>query len=287
MQYSQKGFRGMQSSSPASNFLPWDKDAARTPFQAMLRPVIGNYKKELTMRFIVILFIVSSLLLSGCLSSDTKCCDNIGTNEIAKGLYLERYRTFCAGVFGELTECYLTDSITFRQKIGSYDEHEKFDAKLKGETVEVYNFKSSLLSDTIEQKTIIKSQLFQFHHTDKNCKKTMPLFGTNSIKCDADYYPAGSYKTDDGNYISEVQFKCGNDYSNAVFYTDSINFCVFIGIYKPGSFANNYSVKLKNNSDFIFYNITEIPKTDTVKFATFSLNELRKGKLIEVCGLKK
>lgn len=84
---------------------------------------MGNYSKP-TMRVLILILSISSILFSGCLTGDTKCCDNVGTKEISKGLYLERYRTFCAGVFGELTECYLTDSATFRQKIGSYDEHE-------------------------------------------------------------------------------------------------------------------------------------------------------------------
>lgn len=247
---------------------------------------MGNYSRP-TMRIIILFFFISSILFSGCLTGDTKCCDNVGTKEIAKGLYLERYRTFCAGVFGELIECYLTDSSTFRQKIGSYDEHESFYAKLNGETIEAYNFESSLISDTIERKSITRVELLQFHHTDKNCLKTTPLFGTNSIKCDNDYYPASGYKTDNGNYISEVQFRCGNEYLNAVFYTDSLKFSVFVGVYRPGSFENNYSVKQNGKDNFVFYNITNRQKTDTVKFATFPLTELKKGKLIEVCGQKK
>ena len=239
------------------------------------------------MRVLILIFFISSILFSSCLTGDTKCCDKVGTKEIAKGLYLERYRTFCAGVFGELTECYLTDSATFRQKIGSYDEHESFYATLNGETLEAYNFESSPLSDTVERKSITKDELFQFHHTDKNRLTTAPLFGINSIKCDNDFYPASAYKTDDGNYISQTQFKCGNDYLNAVFYTDSLKFSVFIGVYQPGSFENNYSVKQKDKDNFIFYNITNRQKTDTVKFATFTLTELKKGKLIEVCGQKK
>jgi len=253
---------------------------------AKTQNAMGNYSRP-TMRVIILMFFISSILLSGCLIGDTKCCDNVGTKEIPKGIYMERYRTFCAGVFGELTECYLTDSTTFRQRIGSYDEHESFYAELNGDTVEAYNFESSLLNDTIERKSITKEQLSQFHHTDKNCVKTTPLFGKNSIKCDNDYFSASSYKTDDGNYISQVQFKCGNDYSNAVFYTDSLNFFVFIGVYQPGSFENNYSVEQRNKDNFVFYNIKQSQKTDTVKFATFSLTELRREKLIEVCERKK
>src|SRR5882724_6347406 len=97
-----------------------------------------------------------SLTFSGCLTMNTSCCEHVGTYPISPGLYLERYRTFCAGVFGELTECYITDSTTFRKQIGSYDEHEQFYATLNGEKIDAYNFQSSLISDTIDKKTICK-----------------------------------------------------------------------------------------------------------------------------------
>ncbi len=235
------------------------------------------------MIFRIIFLIAVVLYFPGCLTTGTKCCDHVGSYSISKGLYVERYRTFCAGVFGELTECYLTDSISFRQKIGSYDEHESFFAKLNGDKIEAYNFQSSLVSDTIEKKTITKPDLWKNHHTDSNCLVTLPVFGKNTIKCDNDFYPASSYKTEDGYFMAQVQYKCGNDYSNAVFYTDSLNFCVFIGVYIPGSFQNNYSVQQRSNNSFDFYNIENKRKVDTVKVEIYLLTNLKKGKLTKVC----
>lgn len=214
---------------------------------------------------------------------DTKCCDLVGTYPIANGLYVERYRTFCAGVFGELTECYITDSVSFRQKIGSYDEHESFYAKLSGDKIVAYNIQSGLISDTIEKKTISKTDLWKYHHADTNCLKTTPLFGKNTIKCDTDFYPASSYRTDDAFFMTQVQYKCGNDYSNAVFYTDSLNFSVFIGVYVPGSFENNYSVERNGIDSFDFYNITQRRTVDTVKVETRLLTDLKKSRLVKVC----
>jgi len=228
------------------------------------------------------LLILIVLPLSSCLVGDTKCCDYVSTNAIAKGLYIERYRTFCAGVFGELTECYITDSINFRYKIGSYDEHEFFQAILNGDSIKAYNLQSASISDTIEEKTITKDNLLKYHHTDTNCLSTSPLFGKNTIKCDTDFYPASAYKTADQNYMAEVQYKCGNDYSNAVFYTDSLHFCIFLGVYVPGSLENNYSVH-RDNDKFVFYNITDRRRLDTVKTQTYLLNNLKKEKLITVC----
>lgn len=231
----------------------------------------------------LIIFIVIVFSFSSCLVGDTNCCDYVGSSSVSNGLYLERYRTFCAGVFGELTECYLTDSISFRQKIGSYDEHESFFAKLNGEKIKAYNFQSSLIADTIAKRTITKADLWKCHHSDTTCIRTIPIFGKNTIKCDNNFYPASSYKNDDDYFMSEVQYKCGNDYSNAVFYTDSINFCVFIGVYIPGSFENNYSVKHNKNDSYDFYKVTYIRKVDTVRAKTYLLTDLKKGKLIKAC----
>jgi hypothetical protein len=235
------------------------------------------------MRILTILTTLGSLFFTSCLLTDTKCCEKVGSTEISKGIYLERYRTFCAGVFGELTDCYLTDTLTFRAKIGSYDEHESFYAIQNGETFEAFNFESRLLNDTIERKIITQQELFKIHHTDKKCMKTKPLFGTNSLKCDNDFYPASSYKTGQGFYHTETQFKCGNEYKNAIFYTDSLRFSIFVGLYEPGSFENKYSCNKIGLDSFEFYRINSINIVDTIKRQKFSLNNLKKNKLINVC----
>jgi hypothetical protein len=202
--------------------------------------------------------------------------------KISDSLFLESYKTFDAGVWGEKIDCYITDSATFRQKIGSHDEHEFFFARQNGNNIEGYNIKSSRIPDTLETKIISKVDLFKNQYSDSSCLKSIPIFGKNIIKCDSDFYDASSYKTDDGYFLSEVQYKCGNDYSNAVYYTDSLKFRIFIGVYIPGSFSNNYYVKMNKDSAF-FYNVEYKLKVDTTKRVTYSLNSLRKGNLINVC----
>lgn len=236
------------------------------------------------MKFQIILSIPIIVCFSSCLSLETECCDFVGSSPVSKGLYLEKYRTFCAGVFGELTECYLTDSIGFRQKIGVYDEHENFYVNVNGNLIEAYSLQSSSVADTIERRTISRAELLQYHHTDINCLSTTPVFGKNTIKCNDNFYPASSYKTDEGYYFQQVQYKCGKkNYSNAVFYTDSLSFCLFIGVYVPGSFSNNYRVKANSNNTFDFYNIEYKHRVDTVKLQTYSLADFKVGKLIQVC----
>ena len=231
----------------------------------------------------IIFFIAITFCFSSCLVGDTKCCEHLGTSAISNGLYLERYKTFCAGVFGEVTECYITDSSTFRQKIGSYDEHESYQANLVEDKIITYNIESSSYPDTTEIKSISKNEIFQKQQTDKNCLSTIPVFGTNSIKCDSQIIDAGSYKTEDGYYISQVQHHSGNNFLNAVYYTDSLKFSVFIGVHNPGSLTNNYSVKLDSMGTYNFYNIEYKNKADTVKRQTYSLTVLKKGKLSKVC----
>lgn len=197
---------------------------------------------------------------------------------------MERYKTYDAGVWGELIECYITDSLNFRAKVGSFDEHESFYAIKQGNTIEAYNFESTLLNDTIERKIITQNELLLIHHTDKECISTKPIFGTNTLKCDTDFYPASSYKTDQGLYHTEIQFKCGSEYKKAIFYTDSLKFCIFVGLYEPGSFENNYSCSKIGLDSFEFYRINNINKVDTVKRQKFNLNDLKKNKLIKVCN---
>lgn len=227
----------------------------------------------------VLLFIM--VLCDSCLYSYK--CEFIGSSPISNSLFIERYKTFDAGVWGENIDCYITDSTTFRQKIGSFDEHESFFAKQYGNNIEAYNVESSYTPDTVETKMISKAQLYSNHYSDSSCLNKIPLFGKNTIKCDSNYYDASGYKIEDGYYISQIQYKCGNDYLNAVYYTDSLKFRVFVGVYSPGSFSNNFSVKLGADSSFYFYNIEEKPKVDTVKHVTYLLSELKKRGLIKVC----
>lgn len=231
------------------------------------------------------LLIVTSTF-GGCLSVGTKCCDYVGTYPVADGLYVERYRTYCAGVFGELTDCYLTDSASFRQKIGTYDEHERLRVNLDKGSIITFNIESHLISDTVERKTMSESQLFQYNHSDTNVLSTKPVFGTNTIKCDSNFYPAWSYVTDDGYHISQVQYKCGKEISNAVFYTDSLKFSVFIGVYCPGELNNKYSVKMKGDGSFDFFNLQDLRKFDTVYSQTYDLKNLKKAGFAKMCKKK-
>lgn len=230
----------------------------------------------------LLLLLIVACPFCGCFIADTSCCDLVSTNKISERLYVEDYRTFCAGVYGELDECYLTDSSSFRQKIGSYDEHYFFRTKLVGDSIIAYDLQPGIIYDTVGRRRITRGDLLKFHDSDSACVSAIPLFGKNTITCDSDYYPMYSYRTNEGDYMSEIQYKCGDSYKNAIFYTDSSQYCVFIGVYIPGSLENNYSVK-RIPEGFDFFNVTERRKVDTLKVEKFSLIDLRKKGLARVC----
>ena len=228
----------------------------------------------------VIFTLLPALVFLNCRNT----CEQLSTTQISVGLYLERYKTYNAGVWGELIECYITDSLTFRTRIGSYDEHGSFFAKLDGDKIIAYNTVSSFYPDTTERKSISRKQLLQTHQIDKDCITSIPLFGPNLIKCDSIVIPFDSYKNEDGYYISQVQHQCKDDYLNAVYFTDSSRFSIFIGVRDPGSRANNYSVRLDRTDTFIFYNVENKYKVDTVRSKIYLLRDLKKEKLIRVCN---
>lgn len=238
---------------------------------------------QILLKFLALIFVV--LCLAGCLAIDTKCCKHISTQTISKKLYVERYQTFCAGVFGNLTECYITDSIFFRHKIGEYDEHERFRVEFDGNRVAAYNFDVYNISDTIEKKILSNTDLLNYHHSEINALTTSPVFGKNTIRCDKKLGEVSSYKTEEGNYITQIQYHCKDDFSNAVFYTDSSNFCVLLGIYESGSLENHYSVR-KVNQSFEFYNITYRSETQILKTQIYLLSDLKKKRLVSVCENK-
>jgi hypothetical protein len=228
--------------------------------------------------------LLTALLLSilpGCLDTGEPCCQYLDTEIIAKGLYIERYRTYCAGVFGESITSYLTDSLHFRQVIGGNDEHGNFGMQLNGNELKTYTTESSFVRDTCEVKTISKADLLNYHHIDTACVGVSPIFGKNIIQCNNHSDPY-SYKTVDGNSITTVQYHCGNDYLNAVLYTDQLKFCVLAGIYNPGS-DTSYSINANTNDTYSFYRTESRTVIDTLNVQTFLISDLKKGRLMQPC----
>ena len=111
-------------------------------------------------------------------------------------------------------------------------------------------------------------------------KTTIPLFDVNRLPCNDSYY-FSSYKLDGDYFMTSDQFKCGNQFINADYLTDSINFRVLIGFYDVGR-GPMYKVNIKKDN-IEFYKVTSHDRLDTIETKSFKLSNLRKEGLTHPC----
>lgn len=229
-----------------------------------------------------LLCLLAFTLLTGCFF-DSDCCEYRNSHEVAPGLYVERYTTFCAGVFGEANTSYLTDSTTFRQKVGWDDEHNFLQTHIDGDTFNTYTIESHDSEYIAARKFFTPAQLAAYHHTPATVLGIQPLFGTNPIACDTDFYDFSSYEPFKGHYLKDVQYKCGSQYLNAMFFTDSSKFCILLNVEYVGERGNLYRVQNKGDTLFEFQEVASISWPDTIRAGTFRISELRKKGFAKVC----
>jgi hypothetical protein len=108
---------------------------------------------------IFILLAIMSIILFSCNDKYSRKSHN-RTTEIKKGLFVETFTVFGSGAFGtDLVTQYLTDSISFRKYIGTFDEGvEYYFYKTSGDTIHIEKYKSG---QNIEPKKLLwKEQLF-------------------------------------------------------------------------------------------------------------------------------
>ncbi|MDT3740393.1 MAG: hypothetical protein RO257_12930 [Candidatus Kapabacteria bacterium] len=205
----------------------------------------------------------------------------MSTQKIADKLYVERYMTFCAGVWGEEVTSYLTDSTNFRIKIGHNDEHGNIEVIKKDNIIIASLLESRFETDTLNQKTMLIADLIKNRQYDSCYIKTKPIFGDNIIKCENCIH-SNSYEFDDNYYISDDLYKCNNINLNAVYLTDSRNFRILIGIYEVGK-GPNYNAVLKDKYNIIVYETKSKIVYDTMRVNKFNLKEIPQIKLGKVC----
>lgn len=229
--------------------------------------------------FKLLLFLVA-ISYSGCLTMDTACCIPLSKDAIGNNLYVEKYLTFCGGVYGERIDHFLTDSTHFRSNIGWNDEHNVLSVSISNNIVYVYKIESFAVYDTLEHASLSKAALLMFKDTGSATKTSQPLFGINPLACNNGYY-ASSYKLEDNYFITSDQFKCGNTFINADYLTDSMHFRLLIGFYDVGS-GPEYSVQVHKDS-VDFYKKQSRSKSDTLETNTFKLSELLHAGFSNAC----
>ena len=218
---------------------------------------------------------------SGCLVGDTDCCKYIRTDKIAHKLYIEKYQTFCGGVFGERIDHYITDSTSFRSNVGWNDEHNFLSISLHNDSAFVYKIESVSTTDTLSQKSLPINDLFRFRDMKSATTMSHPLFGINTLTCNDSYFFSSS-EVGNKYFLSSDQFKCGNTFINADYLTDTTNFHLLIGFYDVGS-GPFYSVKIDKDSVH-FYQKKYGNRTDTIEEKKFKISDLRKEGLVKVCN---
>ncbi len=224
--------------------------------------------------------LVGVFFLQGCSFATSDCCNYEGTHTVSDSLYVGRYTAFCAGVFGERTDYYLTDSSRFRKKIGWSDEHSGLSVIKNGAVVDVYRIESNVIVDTISSKTIALSDILSSHHFDSSGVNATPVFGKNIKLCNS-WQNLYCYKNDDGFYIAEDQFHCGNDYVNALYFTDSVHFRILLGFQKPGE--ARFDACKNSKGEIVFIEFNRRNEDDTIEHKVFKMCDLIVGGMEKTC----
>ena len=232
------------------------------------------------MKLSILPFLAILLSQTSCLVGDTDCCTYVGTDSINKGLYVERYKTFCAGVFGERIDHYLTDSSNFRTNVGWNDEHNFLLVSRDNDIIRVYKCESVLLEDTLCHKVLSKKDLLKYKDSGAATKNSIPLFGKNPLDCNESYY-FSSFKIENEFYFTSDQYKCGNTFINANYLTDSLNFRLLIGFYDFS--GSDYKVNVKNDS-IDFYEVQSKTRRDTFEVKSLKYTELMKQSFRKPCA---
>jgi len=83
------------------------------------------------------LFVFAILFSGSCLNSN--CCELLHTTKLNRDVYVEMFRTYCGGVHaGETYSYYVTDSLSYRFKIGEHHDHNSFTFELKEDSIKTY-----------------------------------------------------------------------------------------------------------------------------------------------------
>lgn len=83
------------------------------------------------------IFLGVLFLLFTCHSSDNNKT-YINSQKIGDNLFVETYQTYHGGVYdGDAYDIYLTDSLSFRKKLGNYDDHDWPDVTIRDDRVVV------------------------------------------------------------------------------------------------------------------------------------------------------
>lgn len=237
---------------------------------------------------------ILSILMSVISCSDTDCCDYLSTEKISEGIYLEKYIVYCGGVLGvSVVESYLTDSVSFRIKVGKEFDHNSFTV------IEINGSYYGLLSEFQRKKVILSKTSYKlsdltFSKFASEYSSFQPLVGELLFDCNNHSgFRDLNYGNNNSNYkVKRTQFQCDNNgekiYINAFYLINAKNQWLLMYNYDMKNWSKgkthfNYQINKKN---LLITEYELIPNVDTVEYKLIDLDKLKEesnSRLTPIC----
>lgn len=224
------------------------------------------------------------LFLFGCGSND--CCEHLYTETLSEKIYIEKYRTYCGGVYaGEAYTSYVTDSTTFRFKSWITSEHSFLNFDLDGETLKIQEL------ERIHKNSIVNSERFNIISMTKHSNNAMnnpfdePLIKTNLISNEIRRGHFSNWKIDENYSVQTYQSFCkptkdSSSFINSVYLAKDTNLIQLLVTYDMNKWAKgldhyNYNI---NDSILTIEEKNSYDVVDTLRMKEFDFTFLKKHK---------
>ncbi|TCZ72248.1 hypothetical protein [Flaviaesturariibacter aridisoli] len=228
------------------------------------------------------LFLLLPLFLASCLGpGNTDCCERLSRDSLAHGLYVERYHTFCAGVWGDGYTLYLTDTTSFRARIGWQDEHGHLGWRLDADSLRVFRYEFADDIDTLRHVQLFPEQLAAVRAKGHEVL-LQPLLGVPPPDCVQLVTDPGFTELSEGYRLRSRQLQCPPNYTNEYRLIDGKGLNLLLGYDRPGENLSFYPTVQKDGSIDI-YETTSRQWRDTTLREAFYLPALRHAGLVQPC----
>ena len=237
--------------------------------------------------FLVVFFLGFAYFILSYLAPFEKCCKLRRTEKIGTDLYIEHYLTMNGGVLGgEMVDCYLTDSSTFRQHITKYDEHIFPEFAINNNILKIFTICNYYKHDTLEHTLLSINDLVSISASKNNSVFPISESDQNKLLCDT---LINSYIDKISNVNSNVQpyyfqvekYQRYNNWVDACYISDSLNFKLLVGIIDPQKMV--IKINRTDSTHFEFLEIKYQLIDDTVKTESYDICKLKNSGFVQPC----
>lgn len=225
--------------------------------------------------------IIFSIFFPSC--RDYFCCDYLGTKQISEDVFIERYRTFCGGVWGgDVIDTYLTDKKTYRIKVGSEDDNNSFDVFYDNGLYYGVLYDYKYMQKTIRKDTFHLPMLSFSSIDTANFINLLPLVGDLLFDCNNHTSLEDDYNLNNSQYkVKKTQFQCDScgtvKYYNAYYLINSKNewhlmYNYDMDKWTKGKSHFDYYI---NENNLLIKEYETITIIDTLEFYEINLTEIK------------